>query len=327
MSAGDHRGSGALNWGIVGESPAILGVVDLIPTFGPTDHTILIVGETGTGKELVASAIHAVSGRDRIIAVNCSAIAPGLIESEIFGHVRGAFTGAERTRKGLFAKAGAGTLFLDEIGELPLTLQPKLLRALDVGEFLPVGSSGPQKLKARIIAATNRNLEQEVEEGRFRGDLYWRLHKVQIQLPPLRARASDIPLLATHLAGGISITENAMSRLQRYSWPGNVRQLENVIQVACVLAGEGPVRLEHLDVQIQSAPSAQPASASAAFRVLCPRKDAIREHTLYTFEATSRDVMKTARILEIHDSTLRRNLKEYGAWPSRGGGSGPESEG
>jgi len=232
--------------GIIGESVAMRKIVDVIAQVAPTDITILITGESGVGKEVIAKAIHAASKRSRraLIAVNCGAIPEGLIESELFGHEKGSFTGAVDQRKGYFELADEGTIFLDEIGELPLAAQVKFLRVLENGEFQRVGSSLPRKVNVRVIAATNKDLEHEVRNARFRADLFFRLRSVNIVIPPLRDRPEDVPVFFQQFAaetaeknkikfGGIS--PEAMHVLQSYHWPGNVRELRNVVDSMLVL--------------------------------------------------------------------------------------------
>jgi transcriptional regulator with PAS, ATPase and Fis domain len=232
--------------GIVGDSVAIREILDVVRQVGPTDITVLISGESGVGKDVVAKAVHASSSRARkpLITVNSGAIPEGIIESELFGHERGSFTGASEQRKGYFELADGGTIFLDEIGELPLPAQVKFLRVLENGEYLRVGSSVPRKVDVRVIAATNKDLEAEVRHGRFRQDLYYRLRSVNIVIPPLRSRPEDIPALVSHFAAEIAakngirfegITDVAMEALKEYTWPGNVRELRNVVESMMVL--------------------------------------------------------------------------------------------
>jgi PAS domain S-box-containing protein len=240
---------------ILGSSPALEGVLRDVAAVGPTETTVLILGETGTGKELIARAIHAGSKRrDRpLVKVNCAAVPAGLIESEFFGHERGAFTGATSKRDGRFTLADGGTIFLDEVGELPLELQSKLLRVLQEGEFEPVGSSRTRKVDVRVIAATNRDLFKATAEGRFREDLYYRLAVFPVTLPPLRERGDDVIVLAEELARQFArrmgrriepLTLDLAARLKAYGWPGNVRELQNVIERAVITAREGRLNLD-----------------------------------------------------------------------------------
>ena len=234
--------------GMLSNDPAMREVFDLLGRVGPSDAAVTILGDTGTGKELVARALHARSDRANgpFIPVNCSAIAESLIESELFGHEKGAFSGAEKLRKGAFEEADGGTIFLDEIGELPLDLQPKLLRVLELGEVKRVGASRPITVNVRIVAATHRDLRAQVRAGKFREDLFYRLCVVPITVPPLRQRKGDVRLLAEAFLAraaprglGLSWSEEALARLEAYDWPGNVRQLRNLVQRALLFRGEG----------------------------------------------------------------------------------------
>ncbi len=233
-------------FGIIGHSPAILQIISTIKQVAPTDISVLIVGESGTGKELVAQAIHKLSRRKNhpMVVVNCGAIPEGIMESELFGHEKGAFTGATGSRKGYFEMADGGTIFLDEIGEMPLATQVKLLRVLEGKEFMRVGGSVPQKVDVRVIAATNRELEKAVRNGEFREDLYFRLNAVRIFIPPLRERKEDIPLLVSKFTEEFckknqinfeGFTASAIQLMQQHSWPGNVRELKNLIESVIVL--------------------------------------------------------------------------------------------
>ncbi|MEA2750129.1 MAG: hypothetical protein QOI41_4272, partial [Myxococcales bacterium] len=247
---------------IVGGSPAMRKVADLIDRVGDSDASVLIHGETGTGKELVARAVHNKSKRREgpFVAINCAAVPHSLLESELFGHARGAFTDAKATRVGLFQQANGGTLFLDEIGELPIDVQPKLLRALQERKVRPVGDNREIPYDARIVAATNRDLENEVREKRFREDLYYRINVVKVEVPPLRSRGSDTLHLAHHFLKvfaersgkpTLELSERAAERLMAYEWPGNVRELENCIEHAVALARFDQVTVEDLPEKLR----------------------------------------------------------------------------
>ena len=242
---------------IVGASRPMLEVFKLIGKVASADATVLVTGESGTGKELIAEALHRASKRNPhpLVKVSCAALPESLLETELFGHEKGSFTGAMAMRKGRFETANKGTIFLDEIGEMTLGTQTKLLRILQEREFERIGSNIPIKIDIRVIAATNRNLSEEVEKGKFREDLYYRLNVIHIHMPPLRERKDDIPLLIEHFLAKFrhapnaiptSITEEALSKLVNYDWPGNVRELENAIERAVVLARGNPITLEHL---------------------------------------------------------------------------------
>ncbi len=238
---------------MVGNSPAIREVFRLIERAGPSDKAILIQGETGTGKELVARALHQHSARlDKpLVVINCAALPETLLESELFGHEKGAFTGAIALKQGLFEVADGGTLFIDEIGEMPGALQAKLLRVLEDGSLRRVGSIKERKVNVRLLAATNRNLAEEVKAGRFREDLFYRINVMSLELPPLRERAEDIPLLVAHFLGlGWEIEQAAMQALQRFQWPGNVRQLINTIERGKIMAEDELVRLQDLPREV-----------------------------------------------------------------------------
>lgn len=237
--------------GIIGQSVEMQEIIDVIQQVGPTDITVLITGESGVGKEVIAKALHAVSKRSQkpMVTVNCGAIPEGIIESELFGHEKGAFTGAVETRKGYFELADGGTIFLDEIGELPLAMQVKFLRVLENGEFVRVGSASARRVDVRIIAATNKDLETESRLGNFRADLFYRLRSINIRIPPLRERKEDIPLFVEHFAKELAernnmtssgISPDAMALLQNYRWDGNIRELRNLIESMLVL-GQGKV--------------------------------------------------------------------------------------
>jgi formate hydrogenlyase transcriptional activator len=320
---------------IVGNSPPLLAVLRAVEQVAPTDSTVLICGETGTGKELIARAIHNRSARkDRaLVSVNCSAISAGLVESELFGHLKGAFTGAIERRTGRFELANGGTIFLDEIGELPLETQVKLLRVLQEHEFEPVGSSHAHRVDVRVIAATNRNLREMVEAGRFRSDLFYRLNVFPLQLPPLRERRSDIPRLVALCVSRFAkrfgkkiegVSQETMANLMSYPWPGNIRELQNVIERAVVLsagstlrldkdlvpvaASEG--RLEAAEITAQHVQPAAPASSG-----LSTLEDVERSHILAALQHSDGVVdgpKGAARILNLHPNTLRHRMNKLG---------------
>jgi transcriptional regulator with GAF, ATPase, and Fis domain/predicted ATPase len=304
---------------IVGRSPALLDMLHRVERVAPTESTVLIVGETGTGKELVARAVHSRSGRRTrpFVKVNCGAIAPGLVESELFGHVKGAFTGAVDRRVGRFEVADGGTLLLDEIGELPLDAQVKLLRVLQEQEFEPVGSSRTVRVDVRVVAATNRDLDQAVREGRFRADLLYRLNVVPIAVPPLRDREGDVRLLVAFFASRLArklgkpiqgVSTHGMARLAAYGWPGNIRELQNVIERAAILA-TGPV----LDVDV-GPPGGWPAGAAAPGSD-DTLDDVQRARILRVLDTTGGVVegeKGAATILGLHPNTLRSRMKKLG---------------
>ena len=247
---------------MIGDHPLIIKVQEIIKRVAPTDATVLITGESGTGKELVARAIHTASSRATrpFVPVNCAAIPENLLESELFGHVRGAFTGAHASRLGMFQLSNHGTIFLDEVGELPLALQAKLLRVLQDGEVRPVGTDHPVAVHVRVITATNKELGQLVEKGFFREDLFFRLQVIPIHLPPLRARRSDIPILTQHFLDiankkhglNVTISREAMIYLWEYDWPGNIRELENLVERLVILSENAVAEWQDLPVNIRS---------------------------------------------------------------------------
>jgi len=305
---------------IIGESEAIQQVLWLVSQVADTDCTVLIQGESGTGKELIARAIHHHSSRHLapLIAVNCTALPENLLESELFGHVRGAFTGAIKDRKGLFQEAEKGTLFLDEIGDLTPQLQVKLLRALQDGEIRRVGDNQSIHINVRIIAATNKELEQEVVCGRFRDDLYYRLNVIPIHMPPLRTRKEDIPLLINHFLDKTAIrmskprlqlTTEALHRLLEYNWPGNIRELENFIERLTALCREELVH--ETEVIRHLSRSTRPSTSlilPGEYTLAEIEKRAILE-TLQRFQNNQR---VAAEKLGISTTTLWRKLKDYG---------------
>src|SRR6185369_11964425 len=333
---------------IVGRSPELRQMLSRVEVVAPTGSTVLILGETGTGKELIARAIHDRSPRRArpLVKMNCSAISAGLVESELFGHVKGAFTGAVAARSGRFALADGGTIFLDEIGELPLETQAKLLRVLQEQEFEPVGSSQPRRVDVRIIAATNRNLEQAVAEGRFRSDLFFRVNVFPIRAPALRERREDIPLLVHFFVERFArdmgkridgVSQQAMDQLAAYDWPGNVRELQNIIERAMVLA-RGPMlelspdcllgpsngaRSEPgtdgraLPGAVPPSPPGSPASAVAPSGAPEPASlDEVRkQHMLRALERCDWVIEGpngAAHLLGLQPSTLRSRLKKLG---------------
>ncbi len=258
---------------LIGSSPAITDVRERIARLAPTDATVLITGESGTGKELAARSLHALSARreHELVAINCAALPAELLESELFGHVRGAFTGAHQAKRGLFAVASGGTIFLDEIGDAPPAVQAKLLRVLQERRYMPLGATAEEETDVRVVAATHRDLSAEVAQGRFREDLFYRLHVVPIRMPPLRERRDDIPLLADvflrrvavqHGLGRLQLRTDATRMLLTHSWPGNVRELANVIQGAALLSRDGRVSPEEL-AAVLPVPVLLPPPASA----------------------------------------------------------------
>jgi len=316
--------SGANPGGIVGRAPSMAPFFAALRRVAPTDTTVLIVGETGTGKELAARAVHELSPRSRgpFVAVNCGALGEGVLESELFGHVRGAFTGALRDRAGLFEAAGGGTIFLDEVGEVSTALQQRLLRVLQEREITRVGASHTSKIDVRVVAATNRELPALVREGRFREDLLYRLAVFPLTLPPLRERRADIPLLAMHALAGLragapgrdalSCSPFAMRLLREYDWPGNVRQLFSVLEASAIHADFRRIEAQHLPAEIRSA--ARPSMAGehdARYRAADGDADE-RAAIAAALEATSGALAKTAELLGMSRTTLWRKMRSYG---------------
>jgi formate hydrogenlyase transcriptional activator len=303
---------------LVGQSPAFQHVLDLARQVAATPTTVLITGETGTGKEVIAQAIHDWSPRQSkpLIRVNCASFPAGLVESELFGHERGAFTGADRAREGRFELADGGSLFLDEIGEMPLETQAKLLRVLQDGMIDRLGGKRPVRVDVRVIAATNKDLAAAVKNGTFRADLYYRLNVFPIALPPLRNRPEDIPLLARHFVEQYrvklnrpskDIDQNSLERLIRYTWPGNVRELENVIERAMILSHDPVLRID--DKALGSQDSSLEASPPAGL------KELERQHILQTLILTNWHIEGpdgAAARLGLPPSTLRSRLKQFG---------------
>ena len=308
---------------LLGESAAMRNVLELIERVGDSESSVLITGESGTGKELVARALHDNSSRHEgpFVAINCAAVPETLLESELFGHARGAFTDARSARAGLFVQARGGTLFLDEIGELPVGLQPKLLRALQERRIRPLGGEGEVTTDARIVAATNRDLESAVVERAFREDLYYRINVIHIELPPLRARGGDILLLAQHFlqrctstAGkrirGISAA--AADRLVSYSWPGNVRELQNCIERSVALAQFDDILVEDLPEKIRTYHHSHVVVAGEDPSELVSMEELERRYIHRVLEAAGGNKTLAARILGFDRTTLYRKLDRYG---------------
>src|SRR5262245_43844529 len=324
---------------IIGDSSALREVLQKIEQVAPTSSTVLLRGETGTGKELVAHAIHINSPREEkpFVRVNCAALAPGVLESELFGHEKGSFTGAVERRRGRFELADGGTLFLDEVGDLPMEVQIKLLRTLQERELERVGGNETIKVDVRVVSATNRNLEKMIEEGEFREDLYYRLNVFPINLPPLRDRLDDLPILTNHFIAKFArqmgvpaagAATDGLRKLRGYNWPGNVRELENIVERAMILARGAPLNATHLDFgrrattpanqsgsvpTVQVAPlAAAPASAedgkSLAERLL----DSERKEIVAAVEKSRGNIASAARQLGINRSTLYYRLRKHG---------------
>jgi len=303
---------------MVGRSPQMQQVFELIARIAQTGITVIIEGESGTGKELVARAIHQASSRARrpFVAVNCGALPENLLESELFGHVRGAFTGAVSNNPGLFEQANGGTIFLDEIGEMSPALQVKLLRFLQDGEIKRVGSNAVLKLDVRVLAATNRHLQTLVHDGKFRSDLYYRLNVIGIKLPPLRQRPEDIEILAAHFARKFAgrmrktiaaLLPEVLLRLRQYAWPGNVRELENVMERAVALTGNTTLEVADLPAHLREAAS----STGSAARL--PLREIERQYILDIVNACNDNYDEAAKVLGIGRTTLWRKLKNYAA--------------
>ena len=309
---------------LLGTSPAMRRVYDLLDRIGDSNATVLVTGETGTGKELVARALHE-RGRRRagaFVAVNCAALPEPLLESELFGHVRGAFTDAHAARKGLFLQATGGTLFLDEIGELPLALQAKLLRALQTRKVRPVGGNEEVPFDVRLIVATNRDLESAVEEERFREDLFFRVNVIQVEMPALRVRGGDILLLAQHFVERyaaqaekrvVGLAPECAERLLAYVWPGNVRELENCIERAIALTRGDTIGVEDLPEKIRGFRRSHVLVSSDDPSELPPLEEVERRYILRVMEAVGGNKTLAARVLGMGRKTLYRKLEQYGS--------------
>ena len=298
---------------ILGESPAIKQAIALAEKVAVTDTTVLLLGETGTGKEVFAQSIHQQSSRQNrsFVAVNCSAFSKEILESELFGHKAGAFTGAVKDKKGLFEEANEGSIFLDEIGEMPVELQAKLLRVLEAGEFIKVGDTKTLKVNVRIIAATNRDLQKEIEAGHFRSDLFYRLSVFQIVLPALRERAKDIPALAKHFTAMFAAKTNKaipalqkeyVDALQQYYWPGNIRELKNIIERSVILSDSNLLSVQTLPFEFQNN-----HTSFSSFDLAGVEK----QHIQKVLQHTNGNKTEAARLMNIGLTTLYRKIEEY----------------
>ncbi len=307
----------------IGVAPRFMEVLELAETVAATGSTVLISGESGTGKEVVARYIHELSDRCEasFLSINCGALPESLLESELFGHVKGSFTGAVKDKDGLLVAAGGGTFFLDEIGEMSPSTQVKLLRAIQEREVIPVGSTKAVSVDVRIIAATNRDLEEEIQRGAFRSDLYYRLNVIQLHLPPLRERVEDVPLLARYFLDRLSatgdgggepptLTEEGMEVLVRYNWPGNVRELENALERAAVLSSSKVIGPDALPERVREAPKARLAADEAPPN---PTMEVVeRAYIQWVLQAEGGNKTRAAEVLGIDPSTLYRKLNRYG---------------
>ncbi len=310
--------------GIIGESPAMRAVITMVKQLAPSTLPVLVTGESGTGKEHVASAIHRLSKRAsrRYVTFNAAGQAESLLEDQLFGHVRGAFTGADKDREGVFEYADKGTVFLDEIGDMPLNMQPKLLRVLETGDVVRLGSNENRKVDVRVVSATNRDLKKAAADGQFREDLYFRLKGAEIHIPPLRERREDIPLLVNHAIGKYAadlgrvrptITQPALMRLVAYDWPGNVREVFQLMHRMVVLAQGDNIDLRDIPDEIRSADDSgdaptQSRAGLAGVGLDKLEKEAIRQ----TLAMTAGNREQAAQMLGIGERTLYRKLKEYG---------------
>jgi len=307
---------------LIGQSPPMRKLIDQLERIADTETSILITGETGTGKELVAQALHRRSRRHKgpFVAVNCAALPDALLESELFGHKSGAFTDAKTERKGLFFQANGGTLFFDEIGDFPLALQPKLLRSLEERCVRPIGGTSEIAFDVRIIAATNRDIETAVEEGRFREDLYYRINVIQIDLPPLRERGTDILLLARHFVEQFAIrsdnqiagiSDTASEKLLNYTWPGNIRELRNTIERAVVLTRYEKISVDDLPEKIRNYKASHILVGSDNPSELVPIQEVERRYILHVLKTVGGNKTLAARVLGLDRKTLYRKLQHY----------------
>lgn len=309
---------------LIGESPPMQRLYDQLARIADSETAVLIRGESGTGKELVARSLHKQSRRRSgpFVAVNCAALPESLLESELFGHARGAFTDARSERKGLFAQADGGTLLLDELGEMPVAMQVKLLRALEESRVRPVGGEREVAFDVRVLAATNRDLESAIEEGRFREDLYYRINVIQLDLPPLRARGTDVLLLAERFVASFAeragkavsgLSQQAAEKLLTYRWPGNVRELRNVIERAVALTRYEKLAVEDLPEQVRNYRRTQVYLGGDDPGDLVSMEEVERRYVLHVLQATGGNKTLAARILGFDRKTLYRKLKQYGA--------------
>ncbi len=305
----------------IGKARAFVDVLELAETVAPSDSTVLLGGESGTGKEVLARYIHSLSDRadGPFLSINCGALPDSLLESELFGHVKGSFTGAVKDKEGLLVAAAGGSFFLDEIGEMSPATQVKLLRALQEREVIPVGATESVPVDTRILAATNRDLEEEIRKGTFRSDLYYRLNVIVLHIPPLRERREDIPVLADHFLeklgrdredGVKGLTEETMEILVRYDWPGNVRELENALERAAVVTSADTIKADALPERVRSAPTPQLVSANLPPN---PSMEVIeRAYIHWVLHAEGGNKTRAAEVLGIDPSTLYRKLNRYG---------------
>jgi len=313
------------NQRIIGKSRPMKALIDMLAMIAPSEATVLITGESGTGKELIARSIHLNSPRQKhaLVTVNCAALTDTLLESELFGHEKGAFTGADRRREGRFKQADGGSVFLDEIGETTPTMQAKLLRVIQEREIQPVGSDAIIDVDVRILAATNRNLQEDVKQGKFREDLYYRLNVVNLNVPPLRNRQDDLPLLAQHFLEKYAdknrkpvkgFSPLAMDMLIKYEWPGNVRELENAIERAVILLPGEHITENQLPLNIVQAHDGAPPHPAAAQQrgAIRSLEEIEKEAILATLATTGGNKSETARRLGINRKTLHKKLKSYG---------------
>jgi DNA-binding NtrC family response regulator len=306
---------------LVGDAPCMAALRELVARVAATDRPVLVQGETGTGKELVARAIHAGSPRrgGPFVPVNCGAIQEGLLESELFGHERGAFTGADRAREGLFEVADGGTLFLDEIGEMAPALQVKLLRVLEDGEVRRVGSNRSRRVDARLVTATHRDLRAALASGAFREDLFYRISLLPVEVPPLRERPEDVPALVDlFLArsragrdGPLSVTPRALAALRAYRWPGNVRELRNIVERMAVLAPGPTLDLDQVPPEIRLPGAGGPAAAGEGYAPDLPMAEVERRHILRVLEASGGNKTRAAAVLGITVRTLYNKIEAY----------------